>query len=222
MTLLFAQRRVLENCGDEVQLGHLNGGLILHVVVHDLVQFPLSGLLVQRVLHRLLLDRCLYGRSVFTFARAVEVVLPRSAAVQIDAVVVVIARLLLVHGHRVQLDRLRLLDLARVALRHHFVALADGVLVGRSRDGSDEGPLGLPLSWVVVRGVSPASEVVWIVHHLVLALIHLLIASTQLLDCVILLLLVHNLLGLLFRYFDLHVLKRILKICVLLVLLINN
>jgi len=168
VTLLFAQRRSLEELGVQIQLGHLRG--IINAVVCGLVWYLLSG------------------RCVFTFAQVFELALPRSAAV------VLIARLLPVHGHRAQLDRLRLLDLTRIELmlEHHFVALIDGVLFGRLRCGFDERLLGLHLSGFVVGCVSPAFEVVWVLHHLVLARIDLLIACCQLLDCFILLLPLHG------------------------------
>lgn len=118
------------------------------------------------------------------------------------------------HGHRVQLDRLRLLD----------VTLIGRVLVRlrRSRDGSNEWTLVLPLSLVNFHGVPPVSEVILIVVHLLLVLVDLLVPGAQLLDCVILLLLVHDLLRLLFGDLDLHVPEGILQISVRLLLLVND
>ena len=78
------------------------------------------------------------------------------------------------------------------------------VRLRRSGDCSYEWTLVLLLSLVNFQGVSPISKGVLAVDQL-LVLAHLLVSRAQLLDCVILLLLVHDLLRLLFRYLDLHV-----------------
>ena len=110
------------------------------------------------------------------------------------------------HGHWVKLNRLRLLNLSLIWIR-------------LSRNCSHLWTLILLQPLVVNLHVvsSVAFIIILIAHHLLVLNQLLIISRTQLLDCVILLM-VQNLLRLLLGYFDLHVLKGILQIRVLLLL----